>query len=50
MKWQWFTKPHALVDMESFDSATRGPWGAFSLMIKVRKQYVASSTLLGGRS
>ncbi|KAE9372778.1 hypothetical protein N431DRAFT_340473 [Stipitochalara longipes BDJ] len=42
MKWQWFTKPHALVDMETFDSATRGPWGAFSLMIKVRKHHLAS--------
>ena len=40
MKWQWFSRPRALIDLEDFDTATRGPWGALSLMMKRRKQYV----------
>ncbi|KAK8117428.1 uncharacterized protein PG998_005709 [Apiospora kogelbergensis] len=32
MKWVWFEKPRALTDLQTFDRASRGPWGALKLI------------------
>lgn len=33
LKWEWFReKPRRLIDFERFDDASRGPWGAVSLI------------------
>ncbi|KAH8680533.1 hypothetical protein BX600DRAFT_543279 [Xylariales sp. PMI_506] len=44
MKWSWFRGPEArqLSKMEEFDSASRGPWGAFLLMIEPHRHCLAS--------
>lgn len=42
LKWLWFRKSRALIDLEDFDAASRGPWGSFLFMIQPRKQYVMS--------
>ncbi|KAI1340046.1 hypothetical protein F5Y15DRAFT_62506 [Xylariaceae sp. FL0016] len=31
-KWQWFSRPQPLDDMETFDKATRGTWGSLKLL------------------
>jgi len=31
-KWAWFTESRELSDMQTFDDATRGPWGALILL------------------
>lgn len=38
LKWLWFKSPRPLMDMEEFDSATRGPWGALLLLFSLRGQ------------
>lgn len=35
-KWQWFQQHHALKDMEVYDQASRGPWGALKMLWRVR--------------
>jgi hypothetical protein len=32
IKWAWFTESRELSDMQTFDDATRGPWGALLLL------------------
>lgn len=32
VKWAWFTENRQLSDMQTFDDATRGPWGALFLL------------------
>jgi hypothetical protein len=32
VKWVWFTEKRELSDMQTFDDATRGPWGALVLL------------------
>jgi hypothetical protein len=32
IKWAWFTESRELSDMQTFDGATRGPWGALVLL------------------
>ena len=39
-KWLWFSKTRQLVDFESFDLASRGPWGSFLLVFRLRTRYV----------
>jgi hypothetical protein len=34
MKWIWFEEPQNLAHFQAFDSASRGPWGAFTLIFK----------------
>ncbi|KAK7960767.1 hypothetical protein PG988_011981 [Apiospora saccharicola] len=41
-KWLWYEKPRPLKDMETFDDASRGPWGCLMLMLDFRSHYVAS--------
>ncbi|KAK7918398.1 hypothetical protein PG985_010272 [Apiospora marii] len=41
-KWLWYKEPRPLKDMETFDDASRGPWGSFLLMLDFRSHYVAS--------
>jgi hypothetical protein len=40
LKWLWFRDPHPMLDLERFDRASRGPWGAFLLLLRLRPQYV----------
>ncbi|KAK8007424.1 hypothetical protein PG989_001414 [Apiospora arundinis] len=32
MKWMWFEEPRTLTDLQTFDKASRGPWGALRLI------------------
>ncbi|KAK8091869.1 hypothetical protein PG997_002230 [Apiospora hydei] len=32
MKWVWFEEPRRLADLQTFDRASRGPWGALQLV------------------
>lgn len=41
-KWLWYAKSRPLRDMESFDEASRGPWGSLLLLVDFRSHYVAS--------
>lgn len=34
LKWRWFRIPHKIEDFELFDKASRGPYGAFSLIFR----------------
>lgn len=41
LKWNWFRRESkTMLDFEIFDSASRGPWGAFVLLIRMRGRYV----------
>lgn len=42
LKWQWFTKPQPLIDVNAFDSASRGPWGSLMFLLKFRRHLLAS--------
>jgi hypothetical protein len=42
MKWGWFTERRELSDMQTFDDATRGPWGALILLCSRSKRPLAS--------
>jgi Protein of unknown function (DUF3176) len=33
-KWLWFKAPHRLVDLQSFEDASRGPLGALKFMAR----------------
>lgn len=35
-KWHWFQQYHALRDMEVYDQASRGPWGALKMLWGIR--------------
>ncbi|EME78728.1 uncharacterized protein MYCFIDRAFT_22229, partial [Pseudocercospora fijiensis CIRAD86] len=44
LKWVYFEqKPHRLIDFETFDSASRGPWGAALLLVRIRWRAIAAS-------
>ena len=36
-KWLWFKVPHKLVDVQSFEDASRGPLGALKFMARYQK-------------
>jgi hypothetical protein len=42
LKWQFFARgpPKPLLDLERFDDASRGPWGALALLIHTRGRFV----------
>lgn len=42
LKWQWFTKPQPLIDINAFDSASRGPWGSFLFLFNFRRHLLAT--------
>lgn len=42
LKWQWFTKRQRLIDVNAFDSASRGPWGAFLFLFNFRRHLLAT--------
>lgn len=42
IKWAWFTERRELSDMQKFDDATRGPWGALMLLCSRSKRPLAS--------
>jgi hypothetical protein len=42
IKWAWFTERRGLSDMQTFDDATRGPWGALVLLCSRSKRPLAS--------
>lgn len=35
-KWQWFQQYHTLEDIEVYDRASRGPWGAVKMLWSIR--------------
>ena len=35
-KWSWFQQYHALSDVEVYDQASRGPWGALKMLWNIR--------------
>lgn len=35
-KWHWFRQLHPLNDIEVYDQASRGPWGALKLLWNIR--------------
>ena len=37
LKWRWFRHKKPLAAMDSFDEASRGPWGALTLLIRIRE-------------
>jgi len=43
LKYLWFREMHPLIDLEDFDSASRGPLGSFLFMLQRKKQYVKCS-------
>lgn len=36
LKWNYFTQPRSLRDLEYFDSASRGPWGSLIFLLRIR--------------
>ncbi|MCJ1381373.1 hypothetical protein MMC17_004483 [Xylographa soralifera] len=42
MKWLWYSKPRQLRDLEAFDDASRGPWGAVKLIWRLRASHTAA--------
>lgn len=44
LKWQYFTRqPRKLADLQSFDEASRGPWGACDLIFRSRGRSVLAT-------
>lgn len=43
-KWDWFHRQEGqtLADMEVYDQASRGPWGALRMLIVIRWRYISS--------
>ncbi|KAF1982956.1 hypothetical protein K402DRAFT_339435 [Aulographum hederae CBS 113979] len=41
LKWQFFRKPQRLGDFETFDDASRGPWGAALLLWRLKTRSLA---------
>ncbi|KAI0444190.1 hypothetical protein F4803DRAFT_512327 [Xylaria telfairii] len=47
LKWQWFSQqPRPLIDMEQFDSASRGPWGSFLFLFRTGTRSAMKGYLL----
>lgn len=42
LKWLWFRNTRPLIDLERFDSASRGPWGCFLLIAKRHTSQLAA--------
>ncbi|KAF2430252.1 hypothetical protein EJ08DRAFT_660982 [Tothia fuscella] len=40
LKWRHFRRPRSLVHLQLFDDASRGPWGAFMLLLLMRARAV----------
>lgn len=38
LKWQWFKTSHPLYDLQKYDEASRGPWGALKLLRSIRNR------------
>ena len=36
LKWLWFREPRPVKDFDTFDAASRGPWGSFLLLFRLR--------------
>ena len=43
LKWLWFRDDRALLDLETYDEASRGPWGSLKLLWNLRARPVISS-------
>ena len=44
LKWTYFQRgPHPLPDIQTFDNASRGPWGAMILMLKLRGRALSAT-------
>lgn len=44
LRWNWYSKPHLLSDLNSFDDASRGsPWGSVQLLLKLHVRHLAST-------
>jgi Protein of unknown function (DUF3176) len=42
LKWTWFaSRERHLLDFQTFDQASRGEWGSFIFLIRVKKAYVS---------
>jgi hypothetical protein len=38
LKWDWFKRSkNKMMDFETFDSASRGAWGSFLLLVRTRR-------------
>ena len=46
LKWNWFHKSNAMWDLEIFDKASRGPWGAAMLLFRTRGRSLAALSAL----
>jgi hypothetical protein len=42
LKWCWFTQRRKLQDLQSFDDASRGPWGSMTMLCSLRTKSFAS--------
>ncbi|KAF2141131.1 uncharacterized protein K452DRAFT_272950, partial [Aplosporella prunicola CBS 121167] len=42
LKWDWFRRPRSLADIQTFDSASRGPYGAVLLIFATKAIHLAS--------
>jgi hypothetical protein len=42
LKWSWFGRERILHDLTTYESASRGPWGALLLLLKLRGRQVVS--------
>lgn len=43
LKWLWYSrKKETLLDFQVFDAASRGPWGSFRLLLRLRSRHLAS--------
>ncbi|KAH7349095.1 hypothetical protein BKA66DRAFT_293491, partial [Pyrenochaeta sp. MPI-SDFR-AT-0127] len=42
LKWIWFQQDAALWDFQLYDSASRGPWGSFMLLLRTRCKHLVS--------
>lgn len=42
-KWSWFARPRRLHDFLTYDNASRGPWGAFQLLLRLRCRPIIAS-------
>lgn len=45
-KWLWFQQHHALQDIEIYDRASRGPWGALKMVFNIKWRYDSRLTSL----
>lgn len=43
LKFTWFKHQRPLVDLETYDMASRGPWGSLSLLLVIRHRHVGAS-------